>query len=167
MGISLKCGRPRFHPWVRKITWKSEWLPTSVCLPGEFHGQRILEGYSPWGCERLDTTQWLTLSFHPILSSHFRGVSFCNKGWPKSLSSWKWPAQIEVKSMLWEFHTFSEVMNTGSRWKLIPQKCARIPGTGISFHFHRWFCRSLLLFPAARVLKFKYLKLSRICSVYR
>ena len=26
-----------------------EWLPTPVYLPGEFHGQRSLVGYSPWG----------------------------------------------------------------------------------------------------------------------
>ena len=37
-------------PWVRKIPWRREWLPTPVLLPGEFHGQRSLAGYSPWGC---------------------------------------------------------------------------------------------------------------------
>ena len=26
-------------------------------LPGEFHGQRSLGGYSPWGCKELDTTE--------------------------------------------------------------------------------------------------------------
>ena len=26
------------------------WQPTPVFLPGESHGQRNLEGYSPWGC---------------------------------------------------------------------------------------------------------------------
>ena len=30
------------------------WLPTPVFLPGEFHGQKSLEGYSPWGCKDLD-----------------------------------------------------------------------------------------------------------------
>jgi len=25
------------------------WLPTLVFLPGEFHGQKSLVGYSPWG----------------------------------------------------------------------------------------------------------------------
>ena len=34
---------------VEKILWRREWLPTSVFLPGEFHGQRSLAGYSPWG----------------------------------------------------------------------------------------------------------------------
>ena len=31
--------------------------PTPVFLPGECHGQRSLEGYSPWGCKELDTTE--------------------------------------------------------------------------------------------------------------
>ena len=26
-------------------------------LPGEFHGQRSLVGYSPQGCKKLDTTE--------------------------------------------------------------------------------------------------------------
>ena len=30
--------------------WRRKWQPTPVFLPGEFHGQRSLAGYSPWGC---------------------------------------------------------------------------------------------------------------------
>ena len=40
-----------------------DWQPTPVFLPGEFHGQRILAGYSPWGCKELDMTEsrdWAT-----------------------------------------------------------------------------------------------------------
>ena len=37
-----------------------ESLPTPVFLLGEFHGQRSLLGYSPWGCKELDTTEQLT-----------------------------------------------------------------------------------------------------------
>ena len=42
-----------FNPWVWKIPWRREWLPTPVCLLGEFHGQRSLVGYSPWGLQRV------------------------------------------------------------------------------------------------------------------
>ena len=49
-------------PWVRKIPWRREWQPTQVVLPGEFHGQRSLEGYSPWGRKELNTTDQLTFS---------------------------------------------------------------------------------------------------------
>ena len=27
-----------FDPWVGKIHWRREWLPTPVIWPGEFHG---------------------------------------------------------------------------------------------------------------------------------
>ena len=41
---------------------EGEWLPTSVFLPGEFHGERSmairsLADYSPWGCKESDTTE--------------------------------------------------------------------------------------------------------------
>ena len=32
-----------------KFLWSREWKSTPVFSPGEFHGQRSLEGYSPWG----------------------------------------------------------------------------------------------------------------------
>ena len=35
--------------------------PTPVFLPGEFHGQRSLVDYSPWGLRESDTTERLTL----------------------------------------------------------------------------------------------------------
>ena len=40
---------PGFDPWVRKIPWRKEWQPTPVFFPGEFHGQKDLAIYSPWG----------------------------------------------------------------------------------------------------------------------
>ena len=37
--------------WVQTLGWEDpqrrEWLPTPIFLPREFHGQRILESYSP------------------------------------------------------------------------------------------------------------------------
>ena len=35
-------------PWIR------EWQPIPVFMPGEFHGQRSLVGYSPWGHKESD-----------------------------------------------------------------------------------------------------------------
>ena len=39
--------------------WRSKWQPTPVLLPGKFHGQKSLVGYSPWGHKELDTTERL------------------------------------------------------------------------------------------------------------
>ena len=49
-----RCG---FTPWVGKIPRRSEWQPTPVFLPGKFHGQRSLVGYSPGGCKESDMTE--------------------------------------------------------------------------------------------------------------
>ena len=51
--ICLQCRKPGFDPWVRKISWRREWLPIPVFLSGEFHGQRSLVSYSPWGPQRV------------------------------------------------------------------------------------------------------------------
>ena len=51
-----------FNPWVGKIPWTRKWEPTPVFLFGEFHGQRSLAGYSPWGHKESDTTEQITLS---------------------------------------------------------------------------------------------------------
>ena len=45
-------GRPGFDPWVGKIPWRRERLPTPVFWPGEFHGL-----CSPWGHKESDTTE--------------------------------------------------------------------------------------------------------------
>ena len=47
----------QFDPWIMKIPWRSEWLPTPIFLPGEFHGQRSLADYSPWGPKESDRTE--------------------------------------------------------------------------------------------------------------
>ena len=36
----------------------------SSFLPGEFHGQRSLAGYSPWGHKESDRAEQLRLPFH-------------------------------------------------------------------------------------------------------
>ena len=55
--ILVQCRRCRFDPWVRQMPWRREWQPSPVFLPGEFHGQRSLVGYSPWGLKK--TWTWL------------------------------------------------------------------------------------------------------------
>ena len=58
----------RFDPWVGKIPWRRAWQPTPVFLPEEFHGQRSLAGYSPWGHKELDTTERLSMHTCSLLN---------------------------------------------------------------------------------------------------
>ena len=46
-----------FNPWVGKIPWRKKWQPTPVFLPGKFHWQRNLAGYSPGGLKEWDMTE--------------------------------------------------------------------------------------------------------------
>ena len=47
--------------WVRSLGRKDplekEMATPSCIFAGEFHGERILESYSPWGGKELDTTE--------------------------------------------------------------------------------------------------------------
>ena len=47
--LPANAGDPGLIPGSRKSPWRQEWQPTPVFLPGESHGQRSPEGYSPWG----------------------------------------------------------------------------------------------------------------------
>ena len=49
--------RHGFGPWVRRILWRRARQPAPVFLFGECHGQRSLEGYSPWVRKESETTE--------------------------------------------------------------------------------------------------------------
>ena len=49
--VHERCG---FSLWVGMIPWRRKWPPSAVFLPGKFHGQRTLAGYSqPMGLQRV------------------------------------------------------------------------------------------------------------------
>ena len=60
--IRLQCGRPGLFPWIGKIPWRRERLPTPVCWPGEFHGL-----YSPWGRKEWANSTSLHIPFICLL----------------------------------------------------------------------------------------------------
>ena len=64
--------RCRFDSWVRKIPWRRKWQSTPALLPGKSHGQRSLIGYSPWGRNESNTTEWLHFHFqHHVVNFAF------------------------------------------------------------------------------------------------
>ena len=44
-------------PWLEKLPWRRKCQPTPGFLPGKSHGQRRLEGYSPWGHNESDMAE--------------------------------------------------------------------------------------------------------------
>ena len=62
---SFRIPRPNL-PVTAGVSWRRQWHPTPVLLPGKSHGWRSLVGCSPWGHEESDTTE--RLHFHFSLS---------------------------------------------------------------------------------------------------
>jgi len=86
----LQCRRLRFDPWVGKISWRRQWPPTPVFLPGESHRQRSLAGYILWGHKESDMIEWLT---HTHTHTHTVSSYFCwivCKGSLACVSYWVW-----------------------------------------------------------------------------
>ena len=54
-----------------KTPWRRAWQPTPECLPGKYHGQRSLTGYSLWSHKESDTTERL---------AHAQWVQACSRG---------------------------------------------------------------------------------------
>ena len=87
------CGRIKndpklgFNPWIGKISWRREWIPTPVFLPGESHGQRNLVGYSTWDHKESDRPEKLTLT----LSVQFSCSAMFNCLWPHGLQHSRLP----------------------------------------------------------------------------
>ena len=87
--------------------WRRKWQPTPVLLPGKFHGQRSLVGYSPWGGIESDT-----MSMHMRMCAHTHTHT--------QVRSWASQVALEVKN---QSASAGEVRETGS----IPQS-GRSPG---------------------------------------
>ena len=91
----LQCRRPDFHPWVRKIPWRREWLVTPLLLPGEFH-----------------TPEWLTEdplispSQNPVLQMTIFG-SMARTDFDSLDSEYTFKAGLESQAYLFEsYHWF-------------------------------------------------------------
>ena len=118
-----------FDPWVRKIPWRRKWQRPPKFLPGESHGQRGLEGYSPWGCTESDngrdlactlSTGTMTVQFKPnqqssrgelqrptYLSQILKypvGKRCCQQYWSSSV--WK-TFSLCFSEEMWPCHCFS------------------------------------------------------------
>ena len=49
------------HDWATVTSsWRREWQPAPIFLPGESQGERSLVGYSPWDCQESDGSEQLT-----------------------------------------------------------------------------------------------------------
>ena len=125
--IHLQFRRPRFNPWVGKISWRSEWLPTPVFLPREFQWQRSLVGCSPWGHRESDRTKQLILLLQDSLGPRFftskdRSNNSNNNCWMLLISEYysKWSQYNSFNPIKSEVTTMNRLQlgnrGTASKW---------------------------------------------------
>ena len=60
------------------MSWSRKWQPTSVFLPGKFHGHRSLTGWSLWGCKESDTIERLRRTRDSMYMIQKRSKRFYN-----------------------------------------------------------------------------------------
>ena len=93
------------------LPWRRQWHPTPVLLPGKSHGRRSLVGYSPWGHEESDTTEWLHFHFslscigegnsNPLQCSSLENPRDSGAWWTAIYGvaqSWTWLKQLSSSS---------------------------------------------------------------------
>ena len=97
--------RPWFNSSVGKIPWRRECLSTPVFLPGEFHGQRTLVGYSSWDRKESDTTEWLSPT---VVGEGQRKPTCCCPWDSKESDTIRWlNSNIQSDYLLWEWNCFA------------------------------------------------------------
>ena len=92
-----------YFRWLAPQSWRRQWHPTPVLLPGKSHGRRGLVGCSPWGREESDTTEQLHFHFplscigegngNPLQYSCLGNPRDCGAWWAAVYGvtqSWKW-----------------------------------------------------------------------------
>ena len=114
--IHLQCRRSGFNPWVGKISWRRESLPTPVFWPGEFHAL-----YSPWGHKESDTTEWLSLHFTLLLLIHMtslihRNLKLFEHTHVKLMFSWHMMSNhMEYSQNIFEFFMSMKALKSGPK----------------------------------------------------
>ena len=88
--------------WVQFLGWEDPWrrerLPTPGFWPGEFHGL-----YSPWGCKKSDTTEWLSLSRIMVHKLYLKKFYYTSKShvffvWPSVSSAADRVNKMKIKN---------------------------------------------------------------------
>ena len=100
---------------IQTKTWRRQWQPTPVLLPGKSHGRRSLVGCSPLGCKELDTTEQLHFHFSLSCIGEGNGSPFqcsCLEN-PRDGRAW-WAAVCGVA----QSRTRLKRLNSSSRPKL-------------------------------------------------
>ena len=104
---------------VQNKTWRRQWHPTPVLLPGKSHGLKSLVGCSPWGREESDMTEKLHFHFYCSCVGEGNGNPLqcsCLEN-PRDRGAW-WAAIYGVSQSRTRLKPHSSSSSSSSRIKL-------------------------------------------------
>ena len=96
-----------FDPWVGKIPWRREWLPTAVFLPGEFLDRRTWWVTVHYRLQRVGH-EWAAHTFHPMKWSRL-------SSWKNLFDMTRWIAGA-LSDLLWALVCWHGFWGSGSSW---------------------------------------------------
>ena len=70
---ACKAGDPGSIPGLGRYLREGNGNPLQYYCLEDFHGQRSLVGYSPWGLKESNTTEWVTIQHNPWVLLSFQG----------------------------------------------------------------------------------------------
>ena len=111
------------------MPWRRQWQPTPIFLPGEFHGQRSLVVYSPWGPKESDMTEQLT---HCVTAPITHWHRNWDTSWPVKKWAWFSPAigglYLLPQVTLCELYAYWAISSTSPESTFPPKTCSPNPG---------------------------------------
>ena len=158
MGYSLWPSQRVQHDWATKHT------SIPVFLPGEFHEQKSLAGYSPWGCRESDTPEWLALFYCEAVACPLNPKLFFTLNMDKIFNNFIYHLTLlttihfqsgYIINLLFSCWIVFDSLQTHGLQNTSLLCPSLSPGVGSnSFPLSRWFCC-----PLIRVVSFAYLRL--------
>ena len=95
-----------WETWILFLGWEDPqgraWKPTLVFLLGQFHEQRSLAVYSPWGRKELDMTEWLRNSSIGAFMLEWKNWIVVTK------TIWPMKSKISLFTTIWPFRKFAD-----------------------------------------------------------
>ena len=117
--------RPGLNPWVGKISWRREWPSTPMFLPGEFHGQTSLEGYSEWfNIIDISILVILIQSLRIIMNSFSSFISCIISFYHILLHVYPkvyWHHSFSELCAFMDLHIFPDLLHFSFRWRYLQQ----------------------------------------------
>ena len=118
-----------------------KWQPTPVFLPGKFHGQRSLEGYSPWGCKDLNTTEYTHISRMAVLCKRL------NEGKNISPDFWEY---FRILKYIFNWYNWVTILGYFQGYNVVIWYFYRL-------HSTESYCKTVITFPLLRIISWLHL----------